>query len=123
MQKNLRFTKEEVKLATFIISLWCKTNNGTEVNIETKLLIFYDKNNLIYKCLPLFDGKIQKKLISFKEKIVPLPTSSKEIMEIGFAGKELGDALKKLELLFINSDFKLKKEQLLTEASKYLIKN
>ncbi len=98
-------TNFEKKLFNFLLSI--------DSNQDLRLLrAFYDEEFVWNFCL--FNAAKQKLVAPRElEKLPKFPIEAKDLIELGFKNKALGEALDKLKKLWAESDFKLDKKSLL----------
>lgn len=114
LKEKLKFTREEKKLCDFLTDIWYLTNKGSELTLDAKIKIFSEKNkNYITYCFPLFNEEILSQIENFISRIKDLPITSQEIINLGYQGKELGEKIKLATKLWIESNFKAKKKDIL----------
>ncbi len=110
--ENLKFTKKEKQFTEFLIKNWNLFANN-ELNTEQKTILMKDENSFYKEILWLLDTEKANKIIAFKSTEKPLPIKPDDLINLGFSGKEIGEKLTKLNKIWIESDFKLQKKELL----------
>ena len=114
LKKSFKFTKEECKFTDFLISFWELSNGGEDFNIDVKMLIFYSKNQYTEDVFPILNKHTLDQIQTFLLKKKPLNIKSTELIELGYSGKELGKKIKQLERKWVESDFILTNDDLLS---------
>lgn len=99
---TLKFTNYEKKIAELAFDLLSKTNQGVFFSTNAKLKLFHTDKELVKRILPIFSHDMQLKIHNFYKNIQPLPTTSQELMQQGFQGKQLGEKIKQLELEWVD---------------------
>ena len=114
LKKSFKFTKEECKFADFLISFWNLSNGGIDFNIDVKMLVFYSKNQYMEDVFPILNKHILEQIQTFLLKKKPLTIKSTALIKLGYVGKELGEKIKQLERKWVESDFILTNDDLLS---------
>ena len=110
--ETLRFTREEKKFVEFLTKNW-NTFNSENFTLELKLVLT-GKNAEFYKeILWLLNEKRQNEISNFLQNFKPLPISPKDLIELGFAGKIIGEQMQKINKIWIENNFSLSKEELM----------
>ena len=115
LKENLKFTREEGKFADFLIHFWQLFGNKHQLDIEAKMFIYYANKDDVSDAIKLLIPQFSVEIENFINKIVPSPVSAKDIISFGFEKKSIGVALKKIDKIFVKSDFTASKEELLND--------
>lgn len=97
--------------------LWRMQLDDTDIELKHKAIIYYS-GPILYKAYLEFFKVINpnKTISSIKDLNLPeFPVTGTDLLKLGLAGKEIGSTLLQLEEIWINSDFKLNKAELLGE--------
>lgn len=119
LKENLKFTREEIKFADFLINFWQIFSQKHNLDIEAKMFIYYSNKDYINDAIKLLKPQFAIEIENFINKIVPSPITAKDIISLGFEKKYIGIALKKIEEMFIKSDFKATKAELLNYVNSF----
>ena len=110
--ETLKFTREEKRFIEFLKKYWI-IFNSEYLTLELKLILT-GKNAEFYKeILWLLDEKRQNEILNFLQNFKPLPITPKDLIELGFAGKIIGEHIKKLNVIWIKNNFSISKDELL----------
>tara|TARA_B100000214_G_scaffold265371_1_gene196484 strand:- start:624 stop:1193 length:570 start_codon:yes stop_codon:yes gene_type:complete len=95
-------------------------NYGLEKGLSLLLLYIAKKKNFdIYIKSKKFEIEFQlncKDIIEGAKAVKKFPITGIDLLQRGYSGKKLGEILEKLKKVWINSEFKLNKKQLLSKS-------
>ena len=110
LKELLRFTREEKIFCDFLTNFWTKTNNGIELTLDAKIVLFDLKKEIreqyTLDIIDLFLPNIQKEIIDFEKNIKPLTINTNDLITQGYVGKQLGDKIQEFKIEFIKNNFK-----------------
>jgi len=127
-KNNWKFSNKEYAELLFLLEN--KISEYKEAEIKNLLFKFKDEKIVINLFILdyILNKEIKKRSIEHLKKatffienykIPELPITGKDLIKIGFKeGKQLGESLKKAKRIFIESDYKLDKEQILLNLGK-----
>ncbi len=98
-------TNFEKKLFNFLLS--------TSPSLDLRLLRAFNNDELVWNFCLFVAAKNNLPLPKKFQKLPEFPIEAKDLIELGFKNKELGDSLDKLKKLWAESDFELGKQSLL----------
>ena len=95
-------------------------NYGLEKGLNLLLLYIAKKKNFdIYIKSKKFEIEFQlncKDIIEGAKAVKKFPITGIDLLQKGYSGKKIGEILEKLKKVWINSEFKLNKKQLLSKS-------
>lgn len=113
--RRLTLSNSEKSVITDL--LWHIKLNDTDTKLKHKAVIYYF-GPILYKAYIEFFKVIHPNtsISAIKDPHLPkFPVTGTDLLKLGLAGKEIGSKLLQLEEIWINSDFKLNKAELLGE--------
>lgn len=119
--KEICATNLEKKYFTFLLS---KITQTLVFQAVKQLLAFEEKPlildlylfDLVNKCEDVKLPEAQENIKFLQDFILPdFPLTSTDLIQIGFEGRELGAAIKRAKILWVESDFKIGKSELLMQ--------
>ena len=113
LKENLKFTREESKFTDFLINFWQLFFFIHQLDIETKMFIYYANKDNVSDAIKLLTTQFSAEIENFINKIVPSPVSAQDIISLGFTKTSIGIALRKIDEMFVKSNFTATKEDLL----------
>ena len=127
-ERVLSLKKNEIKILNFYnkFDVFPKNfkslgfNYGLEKGLSLLLLYIAKKKNFdIYIKSKTFEIEFQlycKDIIEGAKAVKKFPITGIDLLQRGYSGKKLGEILEKLKKVWINSEFKLNKKQLLSKS-------
>ena len=120
---RLNFSNQEKKYFQFLFDK-IYNSSGLDYKDLRELLVFQEKDfvrdfyllNLTQTSLDIFEAKRLLKFIN-DFSLPNFPINGNDLMAMGVSGKELGKKLLKAKKLWIESDFKMQKDELLKNQS------
>ena len=113
LKENLKFTREESKFTDFLINFWQLFSKKQSLDMEAKMFIYFSNRNSASDAIKLLTTQFSAEIENFINKIVPSPVSAQDIISLGFTKTSIGIALRKIDEMFVKSNFTATKEDLL----------